>query len=226
MTLTIDPGTLAEPIELAVFDMDGTLLPGTTACQQIARAAGDPDLIDRLERDYRAGLIDSTRFAELALESWARAGADLYRRAFDACPKIGGVAETLAALRARSVTTCLITMAPREFAECFTGFDHVFASTYPTDILNPEDKPVVVRDLQQRLGLDAARTIAFGDSDSDVPLFETLTRTVAVNATPNLVALAAHRYDGDDLRAALGLVDGVSHGAVGGAGHGAPEPQP
>lgn len=225
MTVTHTTVTAA-PIGLAVFDMDGTLLPGTTACQQIARAAGDPELIDRLERDYRAGLIDSTRFAVLALESWARAGGDLYRRAFDACPKIGGVTETLAALRARSVTTCLITMAPREFAECFTGFDHVFASTYPTDILNPEDKPVVVRDLQHRLGLDAARTIAFGDSDSDVPLFETLTRTVAVNATSNLVSLAAHRYDGDDLRAALGLVDGGAHGPVGGTLHGVPEPKP
>ncbi|MET8541469.1 haloacid dehalogenase-like hydrolase [Kitasatospora sp. NPDC004799] len=223
--MTATPVTAA-PVGLAVFDMDGTLLPGTTACQQIARAAGDPELIDRLERDYRAGLIDSTRFAELALESWARAGTDLYRRAFDACPKIGGVTETLAALRARSVTTCLITMAPREFAECFTGFDHVFASTYPTDILDPEDKPRVVRDLQQRLGLDAARTIAFGDSDSDVPLFETLTRTVAVNATANLVPLAAHRYDGDDLRAALGLVDDGARGAVGGTLHGVPEPQP
>jgi phosphoserine phosphatase len=194
------------PSGLAVFDMDGTLLPGTTACQQIAQAAGDPLLIERLERDYRNGLIDSTQFAELALESWARAGTDLYLRAFETCPKIGGVEAALAGLRAQSMATCLITMAPREFAECFTGFDYVFASTYPTDILDPEDKPVVVRELQQRLGVDDARTIAFGDSDSDVPLFRTLTRTVAVNATPNLTTIAAHRYDGDDIRAALRLV--------------------
>ncbi|GAA2239747.1 MULTISPECIES: HAD family hydrolase [Kitasatospora] len=198
------------PAGLAVFDMDGTLLPGTTACQQIALAAGDPTTIDRLEQDYRKGLIDSTRFAELALESWVQAGADLYQRAYDACPKIDGVQRTLDWLRARSVATCLITMSPRQFAACFTGFDYVFASTYPTEILDPEDKPLVVRRLQQQLGLDDTRTIAFGDSDSDVPLFRTLSRTVAVNATPNLAAVAAHRYDGDDIWAALQVLHPVT----------------
>ncbi|MDO0929514.1 haloacid dehalogenase-like hydrolase [Streptomyces sp. TG1A-8] len=191
------------PTALAVFDMDGTLLPGTTACRQIALVAEDPLVVERLEGDYRDGLIDSTEFARRALASWAHAGPGLYRRAFDACPKIGGVERTLAWLRARSVVTCLITMAPRPFAECFTGFDHVFASSYPDDILNPEDKPEVVRRLQRRLGIDGMRTIAFGDSDSDIPLFRALTRTVAVNATPNLAAMAARRYDGDDLWEAL-----------------------
>ncbi|MFG3284532.1 HAD family hydrolase [Streptomyces sp. NPDC048111] len=192
--------------KLAVFDMDGTLLPGTTACRQIGLAAGDVATVDRLELAYRDQLINSTEFAEQCLVSWARAGMELYRLAFDASPKIGGLARTLERLRDQSVTTCLITMAPRPFAECFPGFDAVFASSYPADILNPEDKPVIVHRLREELGLDPSEVIAFGDSDSDIPLFRTLTRTVAVNSTPNLRELAAHHYDGDDIEDALRLL--------------------
>ncbi|WP_434739507.1 HAD family hydrolase [Micromonospora sp. SH-82] len=193
-------------IRLAVFDLDGTLLPRTTACQQIAAAAGDPRTIDDLERDFRAGLIDSTVFAERALRSWEHLGEDLYQRAFAAAPKIEGVERALARLRAEGVVTCLVTMGPRQFAECFPGFDHVHGSTYPTRIINPEDKPTVVRELQQRLGIDTDEVIAFGDSDSDFPLFTALRHTVAVNSTPNLAAIAAHRYDGVDIDEALDLV--------------------
>jgi phosphoserine phosphatase len=195
------------PAGLAVFDMDGTLLPGTTACQQIALAAGDPETVATLELSYRRGLIDSTTFAQRALASWAAATDDLYQRAFDACPKIGGLTRTLRSLRDRSFVTCLVTMAPRQFAECFAAFDHIYASTYPTRILDPADKPVIVRELQNRLGIDDARTIAFGDSDSDIPLFSALSRTVAVNPTPNLEAVAAHVYRGDDLYEALRAVE-------------------
>ena len=41
---------------------------------------------------------------------------------------------------------------------------------------------------------------------SDLPLFRTLPRTVAVNASPALTELAAYHYRGDDLREALRLV--------------------
>ncbi len=191
---------------LAVFDLDGTLLPGTTACRQIALAAGDPETVASLELEYKRGLIDSTTFARRALRSWAAAPGDLYRRAFESSPKIGGLEPALSSLRAASITTCLLTMGPIEFAECFAGFDHVFASRFPERIVNPADKPVIVRELQRSLGVDDARTIAFGDSDSDLPLFSVLHRTVAVNATPNLAAIAAHAYDGDDLTEALRIV--------------------
>ncbi|MFD4374301.1 HAD family hydrolase [Streptomyces sp. NPDC058486] len=207
---------------LAVFDMDGTLIPGTTACRQIGLAAGDVATVERLEREYREGLIDSTAFADHCLTSWERAGAGLYPTAFAGCPKIGGIPETLALLRARSVVTCLITMSPLPFAELFDGFDHVFASTYPTDILDPEDKPLIVDRLRRRLGLAVDEVVAFGDADSDVPLFRTLTRTVAVNSTPNLRELAAYHYDGDDITHALRMVvpdaDGSGGGVEAGAG--------
>ncbi|MFI1166964.1 HAD family hydrolase [Streptomyces sp. NPDC020801] len=191
------------PAGLAVFDMDGTLLPDTTACRQIGLAAGDVSTVEQLEQAYRDQLIDSTQFAERCLESWAHAGPGLYQHAFAGCPRIGGLEDALAWLRERSVVTCLITMAPRPFAECFTGFDHVFASSYPHDILNPEDKPEIVRRLRRDLGLKEQQIIALGDSDSDVPLFRTLSRTVAVNASANLRELAARTYDGDDIHEAV-----------------------
>lgn len=191
---------------LAVFDMDGTLFPETTACQQIARTAGNLDVITDLERDYRHGLINSLDFARRASKAWDAQPPDLYRRAFDACPKIGGIEKTLAWLSARSFATCLITMAPGLFADHFKNFDYVYASTYPNHILNPADKPTVVKRLQFLLKIDDANLMAFGDSDSDLPLFAALTHTVAVNATPNLVDVAARAYSGDALYQALQLL--------------------
>jgi phosphoserine phosphatase len=47
--------------------------------------------------------------------------------------------------------------------------------------------------------------VAYGDSSSDVPLFQLLPHTVAVNATPALREIAAASYEGNDLRGAYAL---------------------
>lgn len=191
---------------LAVFDLDGTLLPDTTSCREIARVVGRHGDIHDLEAAYGRGEIDSRAFAVSALECWSAAGDGVYRRAFDAARFIDGIQDCLTWLRARGTTTVLVTMSHREFAECFEGFDRVFASDYPEDILNPEDKPRIVEQLRSELGIEPDDVIAFGDSTSDLPLFRTLRNTVAVNASPSLAELATHHYDGDDLRKALQLV--------------------
>ncbi|WP_406213002.1 HAD family hydrolase [Streptomyces decoyicus] len=191
---------------LAVFDLDGTLLPETTSCREIARVVGRHTDIHDLEAAYGRGEIDSRAFAVSALRCWSAGGEAVYRQAFDAARFLHGIPECLTWLRTHGTTTVLVTMSHREFAECLDGFDHIFASDYPDDILNPEDKPLIVEKLRTDLGITADDVIAFGDSTSDLPLFRTLRRTVAVNASPALTALAAHHYQGDDLRGALRLV--------------------
>lgn len=191
---------------LAVFDLDGTLLPDTTSCREIARVVGRHADIEDLEAAYGRGEIDSRAFAVNALRCWSEAGPRVYRQAFDAAHFIGGIQECLTWLREQRTRTVLVTMSHREFAECFDGFDRVCASSYPDNILNPEDKPRIVEQLMSDLGITSDDVIAFGDSTSDLPLFHTLRRTVAVNASPALTGIAAHHYLGDDLREALRLV--------------------
>ncbi|OKI04016.1 hypothetical protein A6A06_38610 [Streptomyces sp. CB02923] len=174
--------TARTPAGPAALDTDGTLLPNTTAGRQTGPAAADMPTAEQLEHACRDQPIDSTRSAERRLQPWAHAGPGLCRHAFTACPRTGGPEDTPAWLRERPVLTCLLTTAPHPFAACFTGFDHVFASPYPHGILDPEDKPEIVRRLQRDPGLKERQIIALQDSGCDVPPFRTPSKTVAVNA--------------------------------------------
>jgi phosphoserine phosphatase len=56
---------------LFVFDMDGTLLPNTSACLQIARVTNTvPALVD-LERRFMEDLIDTKQFAHELHVLWS-----------------------------------------------------------------------------------------------------------------------------------------------------------
>jgi phosphoserine phosphatase len=193
-------------IGLAVFDLDGTLLPDTTACREIARAVGKTSRIDALESMYQQGRLDSCTFARLALASWEPNLATCFKLGFDGAPVLDGLDDALAELRSAGFASCLITMAPRQFAECFSGFDFTFASDYPDFILGPEDKPKMVAILMRQLGVRLEDVVAFGDSDSDVPLFRMVPCTVAVNAQPCVRTIARYHYNGTNILDALGLV--------------------
>lgn len=186
--------------------MDGTLLPNTTACQVIAATANKSLIVLDLEQKYADGLIDSINFAEVALASWVDAGSNVYRMAFERAEKIKGIKRSLDALKQINAATCLVSMAPLAFAQNFTEFDYVFASDFDRgQILNPQDKPLIVEQLRKELGVAPEQVAAFGDSSSDVPLFRVISRTVAVNASAELESLSQHCYRGDNLFEALKL---------------------
>lgn len=105
----------------------------------------------------------------------------------------------------------LITMSPDFFANHLhtRGLDVVCASAFPplpfrapvdpAGILNPADKVRLADAQRQARGLSRDACVAYGDSVSDVPLFEELDNTVAVNADPALEALARVAYRGETL---------------------------
>ncbi|MFL6105363.1 MAG: haloacid dehalogenase-like hydrolase, partial [Marmoricola sp.] len=75
----------------------------------------------------------------------------------------------------------------------------------PGGTLVPEDKVRLVHAELADLGLDPRSSVAYGDSVSDLPLFQTLDLTVGVNPTPALAAIATATYVGRDLREAYAL---------------------
>ncbi|MFD5326751.1 HAD family hydrolase [Streptomyces sp. NPDC127092] len=215
---------------LHVFDLDGTLLRGTTASLEIARRLGCvPELVG-LERDFTTSTLDTRGFAAEVCRLWAGLTAGAVADAFATAPWIGGLREVLADIRRRGEHAVVVTMSPDFFAGRLTalGVDEVVASVFPplplrgapdpAGILTPADKVVAVERIRARLGLDRDACAAYGDSTSDVPLFEALGHTVAVNADGALRGLARHRYDGDDLRAAYRLARSSLAGALAGPG--------
>ncbi|MFC7966788.1 MULTISPECIES: HAD family hydrolase [Streptomyces] len=219
---------------LHVFDLDGTLLRGTTASLEIARRLDRlPELL-LLEGEFAAGTLDTRGFAAAVCRLWAELTPEVVAEAFDAAPWIGGLPEVLADIRRRGEHAVVVTMSPDFFAGRLTalGVDEVVASVFPplplrgapdpAGILTPADKVPAVERIRARLGLGREACAAYGDSVSDVPLFRVLEHTVAVNADATLRGLARHRYDGDDLGAAYRL---ARSSLAGGAPPGA-EPSP
>lgn len=196
---------------LHVFDMDGTLLFGTTASREIASMHGSESQLLTLERRFAAGQIDTRAFAAAIHQLWHDLRPDLVAAAFAASPWMTGVVDVCADIRARGEVSAVITMSPDFFAQHLTtwGFDTVVASVFPAlpfvdmidpaRILTPEHKVLVVDDLLRQHAVPRSRCVAYGDSMSDAPLFRSLEATVAVNADQHLAGLAASEYRGDDL---------------------------
>jgi phosphoserine phosphatase len=208
-----------------IFDMDGTLLHGTSAPVLVAAALGQPDALVALEARFVSGAATSVDFARALHDMWGVVAPEVVQQAFAAAPVLANVRSVLADIRARDERACLITMSPDYFAEQFLdfGFDAVFASRFPrapetpldeAAILSPEDKPRLAARFCAEHGLGMGDAIAYGDSMSDVFLFREVGVRVAVNGDHHLEDLADLAVAGTDLlpayRAARELLDARS----------------
>lgn len=204
---------------LFVFDMDGTLLHGTTACAELASAIPDTAAaLEQIEAAFASGEIDTVEFAQKIHTLWGVLDHEFVEKVFRDAPKLANIDQAMGLLKSRGDMVCMITMSPEFFARHFSslGVDRIFASQFPEtsvqtlhngSILTPEDKPTIVSELCSDFGFDLGDVVAFGDSMSDWHLFRQLQHTVAVNADRRIRALARYVYDGDDLLEALRLVD-------------------
>ncbi len=195
---------------LFVFDMDGTILPKTTASLEIARVTNTTAQLTRLEEQFNSGGMDTKAFAREIYKLWGIPNERVIDEAFQRSAKLENIDTVINIINARGDHTCLITMSPDFFAHCFKrlGFGHVYASQFPKDvssafnpdrILTPEDKLTITKTLCAQLGVEFVDVVAFGDSMSDVPLFRHLVHTVAVNGTDQLRRMARYSYVGNDL---------------------------
>src|SRR5262249_42966982 len=81
---------------LHVFDMDGTLLGGTTASLQIAAALGGVEALTALEHSFGRGELDTRGFALAIRELWAALTPAHVVAAFDGSPWLSGIREVCA----------------------------------------------------------------------------------------------------------------------------------
>jgi phosphoserine phosphatase len=193
-----------------IFDMDGTLLRGTSAPVLLATALGQPDALHELEARFADGSATAVDFAHELHAMWGVVPDDIARQAFEAAPVLANVREVLADIREREERACLITMSPHYFAEQFLafGFDAVFASRFPRDletpldeaaILHPRDKPRLAEAFCVEHGLRMDTAIAYGDSFSDVHLFDEVGIRISVNGDHHIADRSDIAVEGTDL---------------------------
>jgi len=209
---------------LHVFDMDGTLLRGTSAAIEISRRIDRLEPLAELERGFAAEEISAADFAMATRSLWADLTAELVAEVVADAPWIEGIDDVCRDIAARGERSMLITMSPNFFAEhlAVRGIDVVRASSWPplpfaapiepAGILSPADKVRLAEEERAAHGLDRSACVAYGDSMSDIPLFAVLENTVAVNADPAVEQAARVAYRGEDLREAYAqgreLLDG------------------
>jgi phosphoserine phosphatase len=196
---------------LHLFDMDGTLLRGSSASLEIGRRIGRLADIEELETASASGRIDNIGFARACHPIWQTISDSDIDAAFHSSPWLEGVAEVWADIAARGEHSAVISMSPLFFVRRLLGWGVGTAHATdiaiggpldPTAVLTTESKVTVARGLLARHGLTTADCVAYGDSRSDMELFRALRHTVAVNGDAQIRALASVTYDGTDLRAA------------------------
>jgi phosphoserine phosphatase len=208
---------------VVAFDLDGTLLRGTTVSLLLAQWLGQAEGIAELERAFYAHEISNSVVADTSA-GWlaGQRTADIYAVLAEGT-WIDGMSETLRALAAAGAKLLLGTITWRFAAEMLReryGFAAVSGtemhvsdgvlSGIVTRYFDEHDKVRFVEEWCARNGFSMSQVAAVGDSRSDVPLFESAGMSIALNATPDARAAATHILDTDNLCDVLSLLRAVS----------------
>jgi len=190
--------------------MDGTLLVGS-ACIEISRSLGFLDEAITIQEDWTQGKLSDNGYWEQCLPLWDGISEAQIDSAFEDTQWLDGVESVFRDIQSRNEHSVVISQSPKFFVERMRawGLGAAFgAEVTPGNpkgaeqMVSSEDKLKITRNKLRELGLADDDCVAYGDSDSDIALFENLTLTVAVNANEHIRNLASVTYDGADLWAA------------------------
>ncbi len=203
---------------LHLFDLDGTLLHGTTAPVEISRQLGLEAETVALDQAVGAGLIGPREYATQVHALWSELTEAHVVAAFAAAPWLSRIEEVWTEIRENGDYCAVISLSPSFFVERLTqwGAHAAYGSRFPAlpftepvdpaGILSAAAKVRIADRLCVEFGVERIDCVAYGDSMSDKGLFEAVPVSVAVNADGHLAGRATHSYVGRDLWDAYELV--------------------
>jgi phosphoserine phosphatase len=207
---------LVEPRGLVCFDVDGTLVPGTSSCAWVAAALGHEAELVAAEAAYVAGRMTNQEASIIDARGWAGHAETEIRARLETLPLVEGIAETVAWCHDRGLRPILATLAWTPVGRMLTerfGFaaycgpvPEAESGRYTGRVAEHLDE-YGKRDFALAQGVAPERCAAVGDSRSDLPLFAAVGTSIGFNAAPAARAVATHLVDGGDLRAILPLLD-------------------
>lgn len=192
---------------------------GTSVSQHLADRFGHGEQMEELERRYASGQISNSVVAEEQAAMYRGKTESEVIAALADITCISGIDTTLRTLREHRIESLLCTVTWTFAAEEFQR-RHRFLAASGTQIAladgvltgavqrhcNERDKLDFVRAYCDSAGIRLADCIAVGDSRSDVPLFEAVGFSIAINASPQAQAAADVAIDTDDLIDILQLI--------------------
>ena len=197
---------------LVCFDVDGTLVPGTSSCAWVAAALGHEAELVAAEAAYVAGRMTNQEASVIDARGWAgHTEADVLAR-LATLPLVDGIAETVAWCRDHDLRPILTTLAWTPVGRMLAGrfgfaaycgpVPEAVDGRYTGRVAEHLDE-YGKRDFALAQGFAPERCAAVGDSRSDLPLFAAVGTSIGFNATPAARAVATHVVDGPDLRAVI-----------------------
>lgn len=204
------------PLGAAFFDVDGTLVPGTSSSQFVGERLGHLAELAAAEEEYARGGRDNRSVSVLDAEGWAGHRVHEVDSWLTNLPLVTGIPDVVARCRELGLAPYLATLAwaPVGAYLCASfGFE---GSSGPTLVaidgeftgevdhhLDEFGKRDYALNTAHGLGLSAARCAAVGDSRSDLPLFGAAGFAIGFNADPSASAQANVNVVGNDLRSVL-----------------------
>ncbi|MGW1912057.1 HAD family hydrolase [Streptomyces sp. NPDC002076] len=203
---------------LHLFDLDGTLLHGSTAPVEISRQLGLEAEAVALDQAIAAGRIGPPEYAAQIYDLWSGLTEAHVSAAFEAAPWLDRIREVWAEIRDAGEYCAVVSLSPSFFVERLLdwGAHAAHGSRFPavpftepvdpSGVLSAAAKVAIADRLCEEFGVARAGCVAYGDSMSDKDLFAVVPVSVAVNADAHLAGLATHSYTGQDLWDAYELV--------------------
>ncbi|MBI5580352.1 MAG: HAD-IB family phosphatase [Deltaproteobacteria bacterium] len=209
-----------QPWQLVCFDLDGTLVHGTTTCLHLSRALGHEAVLSDLESRYARGEISNSACADIDATFYVGLPLRRVEDLLNDIPMIAGINETVRALELEGIPSLIATVTWKFAAEIIARrFGFLQASGTEMAIsesgilegrvskhFDEFSKLEYVRAFCSSRGIDLKRVVAIGDSRSDIPLFGAVGRSVALNATAPAKAAASHSLDTNWLPDVLALL--------------------
>lgn len=212
------PVALPDMARLHLFDLDGTLLHGSTAPVEISRQLGLEAEAVALDQAIGAGLIGPPEYATRVHALWAELTEAHVTAAFEGAPWLARIRDVWAEIRRNGDYCAVVSLSPSFFVERLTGWGAhaAYGSSFPAvpftepvdpaGVLSAAAKVLIADRLCEEFGLTRADCVAYGDSMSDKDLFGAVPTSVAINADRHLSGISTHSYMGGDLWEAYELV--------------------
>lgn len=209
--------------KLACFDLDGTLVRHVSTGQHIATHLGHGDAMAEIERAYAAGTVTNSDVAAMDGRHYqGLTPADIADILYD-IPVIDDITETVGWLREHGVPSAICTLAWQFVGEVFVDRYGFIASSGPIlridgngrftgDVeldFTESDKPGFVGSLCSARGIDMSEVFHVGDSRSDIPLFDAVGYSVALNASRQAVEHAQVALETGSLLDVLQVIPGL-----------------
>lgn len=198
---------------IVFFDIDGTLVPSMSSSSFLAKRLGHAPALDAAEQRYAECELTNEEVSVIDAEGWRGTPTSTVAAWLEELPLIAGIDAVVAWCTEHDVEPVLASLAWQPVAEAIAKRHGLTANGGPrvqvvgTDYdgtvaehFDEYDKRDRALQLAAERGVSIDQCCAIGDSRSDLPLFDALPASLALNASGAARAAASAAIDTDDLR--------------------------